>query len=583
MTFNQDIFFNFIIIQKKIRNLTEIMKFQFFNIDLSKILSMKFSLKNNLKLTFVFVFLFGLNDFVIAQNNQNDILVPYRKGDKWGLSTIDKKIVLAPAYDEPLLMQRDSSVSDGKILHYASVNINGKYGAINEKGELFIPAIHQNPIFLRQGFFYFSVMDFENKNKNTEKFAIYNYKNKKIFSSKFMPGMLRDFQDGLLAVSLIDNEKTNVGVLGFIDYEGKTVIPFMYEGNHPMSDYHFEGGYALVAKKGKLGLIDKKNKVIYPFTLDGMPTQNTTDKNGIITLSMFDGTEMKIDGKGKVLSKKNAQKDDVEIKIPNSSNVVKGTLKKNTEYPTLSYMIVDKDKKRISKNEYDNISEFENGIAITQNVKDAYVKYGVIDENDNQILPSIYSHIYDWGEGYYVIKDEKERYGLFNTKTKKIEIPCKYSGCNSYMLKNGLVMMQKNDNDKIKNIIVNQKGEEVREITGYDYIGNGYNNTLDMKNYFEVKKDGKYSLLDDNFKEILPFYEEIKGISINGKPEIMAKKNGLWGAINLKNEILIPFEYAHIESRAMDWKYIFETQKNGKTVYIKVPEKIGEKVLEYVE
>ncbi len=550
---------------------------------------MKFILKNNLSLFSYFLFFigFGLSNNAFSQKNQaEDVFVPYRKDDKWGIVTADKKMVIKPVYNEPFSFQRDSSVFDGKILHYASVNINGKYGAINEKNELFIPAEHKTPIYLHQGFFSFGV-NFDNQDKNVEKFALYNYKNKKIFSSKFPIGIIRDFQDGLKAISLITNPKSYVGVLGFIDYEGKTVIPFMYEGNNPMSDYHFEKGYALVPKKGKMGVINKQNKVIYPFVLDGIPGENTTDENGNIKLNIFDGTEILIDTKGNVLSKKNINDKDnnQEIKIPNSSNLIKHVKKDINQPYVFSYMLIDKNKKRLSKNEYDNISEFKNGVAITQktNPETATSKYGIIDENDTQIIPLATNYIYDWGENHYIIKDSIERFGVFNTKTKKIEIECKYTGCNSYMLKSGVIMMEKEQNNVKQYIIVNQKGEELREITGYDIIENGYNNYINMKNYFRVKKGNKYSILDENFNEILPFYEEIKNISINSKTEIKAKKNGLWGIVNLKNEVLVPFEYDNIEDYTMNPKNIIETKKNNKILYIKIPENVGEKVVEYAD
>ncbi|CAN5726375.1 hypothetical protein BH11BAC4_BH11BAC4_09840 [soil metagenome] len=57
-------------------------------------------------------------------------LIPYRQGDKWGYATPDKKVVIAPKYNEA------NWFSEG----YASVKVGNKYGYINKVGKLVIPA-----------------------------------------------------------------------------------------------------------------------------------------------------------------------------------------------------------------------------------------------------------------------------------------------------------------------------------------------------------------------------------------------------------------------------------------------------------
>ena len=55
-------------------------------------------------------------------------MIPYRSGDKWGYASPDKKIVIAPKYNEA------NWFSEG----YASVKIGSKYGYINRQGTMVI-------------------------------------------------------------------------------------------------------------------------------------------------------------------------------------------------------------------------------------------------------------------------------------------------------------------------------------------------------------------------------------------------------------------------------------------------------------
>lgn len=69
-------------------------------------------------------------------------LVPYRQGDKWGYANADRKVVIAPKYNEA------NWFSEG----YASVKIGNKYGYINKKGTLVIPARYTVAKSFRKGY-----------------------------------------------------------------------------------------------------------------------------------------------------------------------------------------------------------------------------------------------------------------------------------------------------------------------------------------------------------------------------------------------------------------------------------------------
>lgn len=69
-------------------------------------------------------------------------LIPYRKGDKWGYATPDKKVVIQPKYAEA------NWFSEG----LASVKVGNKWGYINKSGKMVIPARYTVAKSFRKGF-----------------------------------------------------------------------------------------------------------------------------------------------------------------------------------------------------------------------------------------------------------------------------------------------------------------------------------------------------------------------------------------------------------------------------------------------
>ncbi len=57
-------------------------------------------------------------------------MIPYRKGDKWGFCTPSKDIVITPVYD-------NVSLFGERCL--APIQLDGKYGVIDHRGNVIIP------------------------------------------------------------------------------------------------------------------------------------------------------------------------------------------------------------------------------------------------------------------------------------------------------------------------------------------------------------------------------------------------------------------------------------------------------------
>ena len=69
------------------------------------------------------------------------VLVPYRKGRKWGFCDRDRTMVIPAVYDGVRPFREG----------LARVNLNGKWGFIDIKGNLAIPTVYDKAGFFRDG------------------------------------------------------------------------------------------------------------------------------------------------------------------------------------------------------------------------------------------------------------------------------------------------------------------------------------------------------------------------------------------------------------------------------------------------
>lgn len=140
---------------------------------------------------------------------------------------------------------------------------NGKYGFINEKGEVVIPAIYQAVGVFSEGLVKVTINDkdgYINHNGELVIPAIYD------FTMYFCQG---------LAVACKD------GKFGYINPKGETVIEFEYDD---AKDFFEPDGFAAVRKNGKEGLIDRHGNIVMPIQYEH--AMSTSD--GVATI--FDGT-----------------------------------------------------------------------------------------------------------------------------------------------------------------------------------------------------------------------------------------------------------------------------------------------------
>ncbi len=127
------------------------------------------------------------------------MLVPFRKGDKWGYSNIDKKIVISPIYDSAELFREG----------LARVSLGRRMGFIDSSGKVVIPLTFE---FARD-FYEGRALVFDGK--------LYGFVDKTgqmVIPAKYRESSFgSNFREGLAVVEY-PNEKS-----GYIDVMGKEI------------------------------------------------------------------------------------------------------------------------------------------------------------------------------------------------------------------------------------------------------------------------------------------------------------------------------------------------------------------------
>ena len=85
------------------------------------------------------VFLISIMGLLWATCLQAQELIPYRKGDKWGFCTPDKKVVVQPKYDGVW------KFTEG----LAQVKLNDKYGFIDKTGKEIVPPKYDYALYFK--------------------------------------------------------------------------------------------------------------------------------------------------------------------------------------------------------------------------------------------------------------------------------------------------------------------------------------------------------------------------------------------------------------------------------------------------
>jgi serine/threonine protein kinase len=344
------------------------------------------------------------------ENIENIQLVPFRKGNEWGFSDVNKKLIIDAKYDEV------GFFSEG----LAVVRIDGKYGYIDKTDKEIIPLKYSYSSIDLPSWRTYLGSDFKDGLAIVsvgDNFGIIDKTGKKITEFKY--DLIRDFSEGLASVKLDEKwgfiNKTGKEVIspkydevgtfseglapvgidmksGFIDKTGKEVIPFKYfysegligykvfaEGLAVVTLYDDDEGYGYIDKTGKI-VIPHKFYTAYPFS-EGLALflSRENEKYGFI------------DKKGNVVI---PPKYELTLSSFNEGLVA---VKSNGKYG-----YIDKTGKEITEFKYDDYSNFSEGLAYVK-LND---KYGFIDKTGKEVIPFKYETADSFENGFAKVRIE---------------------------------------------------------------------------------------------------------------------------------------------------------------------------------
>lgn len=256
-----------------------------------------------------------------------------------------------------------------------------------------------------------------------------------------------NFSEDLALVIDYDKEYS----CGFIDKNGKIVIPFLYD-----SAFGFSSGLAYVEKNDQCGYIDKNGNVAIPFInrffSDNM-TYTGSFSEGLVPVGKFEN-EWKygyMNTEGKVV---------IDYQFNSAGPFKDGLAVVEKDHKDV---IVDKTGKiAIDTTMYDSIESYISGLFVVRMGR----KKGLLDIKGNEVVECIYDRIMiendKFGNEVFfdtIVVNNDGKYGVIDRNGKEL-IPCKYVRCESFM--DGLALIEK---PKVEN--TNSYYDQRNTLTGY--------------------------------------------------------------------------------------------------------------------
>lgn len=303
-------------------------------------------------------------------------LIPYRKKDKWGFCTPDKKIVIACEFNDVEVFSEGAAV----------VNKNGKYGFVESNGRVTNNGLLRHFIqlkSLKEGMASAQLIVTEGKRK----WGFVDKNNSEIIG--FVYDSVSDFCEGLARVGI--NEK-----YGFIDKANSIVIPFIYDNVHSFSD-----GFANVRIGEKWGIIDKKGNTIIPVECNSLEVLDSL--TGKAEKSIYPRI-IKTDSKYCIIDKNDKPLNNMRYDCIDNQDM--GFCNELIDVEINGkWGFVNKDGVQIIPCIYDDVFPFVDGLACAK--KNEYS--GFIDIKGSEAIHFIYDKVFPFSNGIAIVVTEKSK------------------------------------------------------------------------------------------------------------------------------------------------------------------------------
>ena len=359
------------------------------------------------------------------------------------------------------------------------------------------------------------------------------------------------------------------GKWGGLSLKNEIVIPFRYD-----DIFYFNEGFAKVKLKKKWGFIDKNGNEITPIMYDYV--EDFKNQHAIVGFGLdFEWRDGSINSYGKLGLINHLGKEITELKYDTINNSDKrfAIVKLENEWG-----FVDKKDIKKSKIGYDDILGYFNGKSFVK--KENYWFFlNLISETKSKIK---YSYVLPFRDSLAKvsvgsISTGNLKWGLIDENGKEV-CQLKYDFINDFNGAYAKVNIGGSVDYKDESIeggswgIINKKGKELIPPT----FDNVYFVNNDFMKIMHGNKYGGFSIKGNIL--IPPIYEDIK--IIQNQNLIAAKLDGKWGFINSSGKTVIKFLFDEVENFIGNYSYVsrfgywYHINKQGEMVFIPKPKSI---------
>ena len=222
-----------------------------------------------------------------------------------------------------------------------------------------------------------------------EKLGILGEKGQEIFFTDY--SYLSKFQEERAVIKIGDRKYS------YVDKNGKKVGDREYDY---VSAYN--NGVAVVGKDGKKGIIDKEDNIVIPLEYDSLEIFSES-----IFVGEKDGKLIFVDRSNKII--------ELEESVEQVGKIKEGVAPIRVKD---RYGFIDEKARIVIPIIYEEVGEFENGVAIAKDSKTG--KYGVINKENKFVIPPKYLYFTGRIAEYFVVGDETGKEKIINLNGEEL-------------------------------------------------------------------------------------------------------------------------------------------------------------------